>query len=133
MKKDVEYWADVVGYNGIYQISNFGNFRKWLKTNKTFMYPKQYENKEGYLRVGLSENYNRKTYLVHRLVAEYFVDNNDNKSEVNHKDGIKHNNKESNLEWVTRSENMKHAHKTGLRNGITKRDKKGRIAKGNKS
>lgn len=55
-----------------------------------------------------------KKYPIHRLVAEIFIPNLDNKPEVNHIDGNKHNNRYDNLEWVTTSENRLHAYKTGL-------------------
>lgn len=73
------------------------------------------KNKNGYLSVELWENGNRKRVYVHRLVAEKYIPNPENKREVNHKDGNKLNNSVDNLEWVTSSENKYHAYKNGLR------------------
>jgi hypothetical protein len=69
----------------------------------------------GYLQVVLCRGGKRRSCFVHRLVAEAFVPNPENKPEVNHKDGNKLNNDAENLEWVTRGENYLHAHLTGLR------------------
>lgn len=69
---------------------------------------------KGYLVTDLYTNGNRCTKRVHRLVAEAFIPNPDNKPEVNHKDGNRHNNAVSNLEWVTKTENCRHAWDTGL-------------------
>ena len=71
--------------------------------------------KNGYKRVHVSKNGKSKRLLVHRIVATAFIPNPDNLPEVNHKDGNKQNNNVSNLEWVTASENQKHAYKTGLK------------------
>ena len=71
-------------------------------------------NKDGYLKLNLYRNGKQTTKRVHRLVAEVFVPNPDNKSDVNHKDGNKLNCSSDNLEWTTKSENMLHAYATGL-------------------
>ena len=75
----------------------------------------------GYLNIRLSKNNIRKTYSVHRLVAEAFISNLEAKGEVNHIDGNKQNNNINNLEWVTSSENQLHAYKNGLDKATTKR------------
>lgn len=67
------------------------------------------DNGYGYLIVGLSKNGKRKNFYLHRLVAEAFIPNPENKPEVNHKKGNKYDNRACNLEWVTRSENQIHA------------------------
>lgn len=69
---------------------------------------------DGYLRVSFSINGNKKTKRIHRLVAELFIKNPMNKRTVNHKNGIKTDNRSSNLEWATRLENNRHAQSTGL-------------------
>lgn len=70
--------------------------------------------KNGYHRVGLNKDSKRQYKAVHRLVAKLFVDNPKDKPEVNHIDGDKSNNHYTNLEWVTRGENMKHGYEMGL-------------------
>lgn len=72
------------------------------------------EHEQGYLEVMLNHNKRFKTFSVHRLVCSAFHPNPENKSEVNHKDGIKWNNHKNNVEWSTRSENQIHAFKTKL-------------------
>lgn len=81
------------------------------------------ESKTGYLVVNIRKNGKRQPEYVHRLVAEVFIPNPENKPQVNHKDGNKHNNCVSNLEWVSDAENKEHAVKTGL---ILSGDKLGR-------
>lgn len=72
-------------------------------------------NSNNYLRVSMNLSGKNKDYFVHRLVAECFIPNPDNKRIVNHKDGNKSNNNASNLEWATSSENNRHAFRTGLK------------------
>lgn len=118
-----EIWKDINGYEGIYQISNLGN----LKSLDRECYNSRYGsfkregglmktplNSDGYPYCTLSKNGVPRTYKVHRLVAEAFISKDDQKKFVNHKDGIKSNNKVSNLEWCTHSENIKHAFEIGL-------------------
>ena len=103
-----EIWKPIKGYEQLYQVSNLGNISNYRKIMKPF------ENNSGYLVIDLRCNKTRKKCLVHRLVAEAFVENSNNYPLVNHKDGNKHNNASSNLEWCTNSENILHARRTGL-------------------
>ena len=106
----MEIWKDIEGYEGYYQISNFGNVKN-VKTNKSLVGD---INNAGYKRVILYKP-KKKRFLIHRLVALNFCDGYSNGLVVNHKDGNKLNNYYKNLEWVTRSENDLHAERTGLR------------------
>lgn len=116
---DKEVWKDIKGYEGLYQISNLGNIRKLRFINnicnkeKIFNITQQKQN-SGYLKVMLYKNGVYENKLVHRLVAETFLNNKNNYSDINHKDGNKENNKVDNLEWCTKSYNMIHAYKNGL-------------------
>lgn len=100
-----------------YEISNLGNVKSLFfgRTNK----PKKLKSlklKNGYLAVGLINDSGKKTTLIHRIVAETFLENNLNKRCVNHIDGNKENNIVTNLEWNTHLENNRHAIKIGLIN-----------------
>lgn len=112
----MEIWKDIVGYEGIYQVSNLGKVKrigaygnqtskKW-KSNKLL---KPASKNNGYMFVGLSKDGSVKSKHIHRLVAEAFIPNPQNKSTVNHKDGDRSNNIVENLEWATYSENNVHS------------------------
>jgi len=87
---------------------------KSLKHNKIILL-KYVLDRYGYPIICLSTNGKSKTFKIHRLVAQTFIPNPDNKPQVNHKDGNKQNNRVDNLEWVTRKENEKHAVENGLK------------------
>ena len=109
---DNEIWKDIVGYEGHYEVSNFGRLRSNKPKFYGIMNP-SYTNK-GYVRYGLSLNNKQIIFTIHRLVAIHFIPNPENKPEVNHIDGDKQNNNVSNLEWCTHQENMGHAKQNGL-------------------
>lgn len=118
-----EEWRDIVGYEGLYLVSNMGRVKgvNRIKIIKGFNYEcaekllsptgKKYKN------VCLFNNGIRGYFLVHRLVAIAFIPNPENKPEVNHLRGYKNGDGVDNLEWATKPENEKHAHKMGFKIG----------------
>lgn len=112
-----EIWKDIEGYEGLYQVSNLGRIKSLgMRSNhKKEMIMKQ-QIVRGYKKVTLTKESKPKIYSVHRIVAYEFIENIDDKIEVNHIDGNKLNNCVYNLEWVTPSENIRHAFKLGLKN-----------------
>ena len=108
-----EEWRDIKGHESRYQISNWGRVRSFANHHKgrsmDFKLLKSYST-GNYLKV----NIDRKNMAIHREVAKAFIPNHCKKLTVNHKDGNKLNNNISNLEWLTYSENMKHAYRIGL-------------------
>ena len=118
-----EEWRDIVGYEGLYQVSSLGRVKSlprsiMYKDGREYVYPskvlKNLKISTGYRSVTLYGANGKKQYYVHRLVAETFIPNPQNLGDVNHKDGCKTNNILFNLEWCNRSDNQKHAYKNGL-------------------
>jgi hypothetical protein len=105
-----------------YEVSNLGNVRSIDRVVETRKQPLKLKgkllkpaiDKKGYKRVAIMINGKLTTLKVHRVVAMAFIENVNNKPQVNHKDGNKLNNAITNLEWVSNSENVKHAYKNGL-------------------
>jgi len=95
----MEEWKDILGYEGIYQISSHGNVR-----SKTCILKKRIQN-SGYQIVDLKDMGIRETKTIHRLVALAFIHNPDDKSDVDHINGDKLDNHVINLRWTTHSEN----------------------------
>lgn len=110
----LEEWKDIKGFEGLYQISNYGRVRSLdHKTNGRKYTGKILSTKvsAGYPLVRLSNGATKTSCRVHKLVAEAFIENLDNLPEVNHLDGNKNNNFVENLEWCTSKENKIHAPK----------------------
>jgi len=114
-----EIFKDIKNYEGRYRISNLGNVESLV--TKRFLKQENAKSKDvTYKRVHLFKNGKGKHYLVHRLVALHFIDNPENKPQVNHIDNNPHNNIAENLEWCTPSENMKHSRDQGRQDKVTK-------------
>lgn len=120
--ESVEIWKDIKNYDGIFQVSNMGRVRSigryckhgdhvYFRHGKILTLCKR---KSGYFKVTLQTDNHRKDLPIHRLVAEAFIPNPNNLNTVNHKDGNKANNTVENLEWLSYSDNTKHAHQTDL-------------------
>lgn len=118
-----EIWKDIPSLEGYYQASNLGRIKSLKRTvwnHQCYMVRKeriirQHKVKDGYMMCGITlPNVKQKLTLVHRLIGLAFHKNPENKPMINHKDGVKDNNNESNLEWATRSENAKHSFAMGL-------------------
>lgn len=103
----IEIWRDIKGFEGLYKVSNLGNVKR---VNKD-VYLGLFKTKKGYITTSLSKSGKVCSKRVHRLVAEAFIPNPKHKAEVNHKNGIRNDNRVENLEWCTSSENNLHKYR----------------------
>ena len=113
-----EEWRDVVGYEGLYQVSNLGRVRSFKRDKAKII--KSNPGIGDYLRVVLCKDFDKKNRFVHVLVAQAFIPNPEGKKQVNHLDGNKKNNCVDNLAWATPAENIAHAFDMGLRKSGSK-------------
>ena len=107
-----EIWRKITGFEN-YEVSNLGRVRSWVNNRgtkqKTPKISKGSLGKTGYSYASLTKNKNHKNIAIHRLVAQEFISNPENKPQVNHINGIKTDNRVENLEWATNRENARHA------------------------
>jgi len=117
MTKIEEIWKDVTGFPS-YQVSNLGRAKQLGKPHSKYNQDKilKLHDTRKYYGITLFSKSGSKQVSIHRLIAVEFIPNPENKPQVNHKNGIKLDNRPENLEWVTSKENMVHAVATGLHN-----------------
>lgn len=111
-----EEWKDILGYEGLYQISNLGRVMSLPKNKGWCKTPEKILNtriKQGYNSVALYKNGKSSEYRVHRLVGQAFIPNVENKPFIHHIDGNKLNNNVNNLMWCTNQENQLYAYNEG--------------------
>jgi len=124
MAKLNEIFLPVKGYEGLYEVSNYGRIKSCKRIvphgrHGTFELKEKYlkiqKEKAGYVTCALCINGKAKRFKIHRLIALSFIPNPTNKADINHKNGIKTDNRIENLEWCTSSENQRHALNNGLK------------------
>lgn len=111
----MENWKKINSYEGIYEVSDLGNIRSLKRKGTSGKILCSHDNGMGYLRVKLTKNNKEKRTMLHRIIANTFIPNPLLLNTVNHKNGIKNDNRIENLEWCTQSENINHAIRIGLK------------------
>lgn len=101
-----EIWKDIEGYEGIYQISNYGRIKSFYKNEGKIL---KNEIRNTYKIIQLTKDKKRKSFQIHRLVAKAFIPNSNNYKIVNHKDFNRENNDVDNLEWCTQKYNVNYS------------------------
>ncbi|WP_223611763.1 NUMOD4 motif-containing HNH endonuclease [Enterococcus faecium] len=118
-----EIWRPIEGYEGLYEISNLGKIKSNFRQGSTTDFLKISNNGNGYMMVRLCKNGKAKKYYLHRLLAQTFIDNPEDKPQVNHINENRSDNRLENLEWVTQKENNNHGNHN-LNSAISKRSGK---------
>lgn len=113
-----EIWKDIEGFDGVYQISNFGKVKSFKRNKKDGSILIGGKDSDGYHQVTLCKNRIQYTKKSHSLVARHFINNPENKPTVNHIDSNRLNNVVTNLEWATIKEQNNHAVKYGVSKGF---------------
>lgn len=112
-----EIWKEIAGFENYYMVSSMGNVKSLGYSKRPAQTKRQYLLKNGYLQARIWLNGKVAQIGTHRLVAIAFIPNPDKKSQVNHINGVKADNRAENLEWSTQAENTQHAYDTGLARG----------------
>lgn len=115
----METWQFVPGFEGEYEVSTLGRLRSHVLGQQRIL--RCAPDSRGYIPVFLYGKRQRKRYWLHRLIAEVFIPNPQQRREVNHKNGNKSDCRVENLEWVSRSQNIRHAYENGLVKYVGKR------------
>lgn len=110
----MEMWKEIPNTNGKLFVSSYGRIKSFLRDATNGSILKQTPDKKGYCRIRVTIEREKRSYKVHRLVAEAFLPKREGAEQVNHLDGNKANNSVANLEWVTNAENALHAMKNDL-------------------